>query len=166
MSKVKWKYLVYPGMKDHMYRIYEDGSIYSTKTKIFINPYMDSNCYLVFTAWIGGRQHTIRLNRCLAMMFNPKTKNDIARGRDIVHFVDFDINNYSLSNLKWVNPLELSILNDIRNSNAKCTPTARSKYIIKLATKGYSADEIIDVLELKTTAATRKAVQNIITKNI
>lgn len=158
---IHWKYLVYPGLREHSYKIYEDGSIYSTANKMWIKPYPDRKGYLTFSAWIDGKDSRIRLNRALAMMFIPKTESDIARNRDIVHFVDYDITNYSLSNLKWVSTLEMHILNDIRNQNIKKTPTDCRDYILRLAKEGYSAKEIVYALELKSSAITLRRVEAI-----
>lgn len=159
---VRWKYLVYPGLREHSYRIYEDGSLYSMANKIWITPYQDTKGYLMFSAWIDGKLHHVRLNRILAMMFIPKTKADKERHRDIVHFIDYDNTNYSLDNLKWVSNLELNILNTINEKQLAKTPTQCRKYVLRLAKHGYSADEIIYALGFKDTKATYTKVEQII----
>ena len=161
-KRLRWKYILHPGVDPHSYRIYEDGSIYSTVSRMWIKPWEDKKGYLEMSVWIDGAKKGLRLNRILATAFIPKTRADIKRDRDIVHFVDYDNTNYSLDNLKWVNPLELHILNDIRENDIKKTPSACADYIVRLFKAGYDAEEIIYAIGLKNTAPTLRSVNKIL----
>ena len=44
----KWKYITYPGLDSHAYRIYEDGNIYSTKNKMWLKPWLDARGISVY----------------------------------------------------------------------------------------------------------------------
>ena len=155
----KWKYITYPGLDSHAYRIYEDGNIYSTKNKMWLKPWLDAKGYQCISVWVDGDKIGLRLNRLLAQSFIPKTTSDKNKNRDIVHFIDYDKTNYSLDNLKWVNTLEMHILN-------KKTPVACSNYIIRLAREGYDAEEIAHAIGLKTGIMTIRAINRIIKNNL
>ena len=161
-KKCRWKYLTWLGIDKHAYRIYEDGNIYSTKNKIWLKPWSDSKGYKCISVWIDGEKKELRLNRILANLFIPKTSSDKKRKRDIVHFVDYDNTNYKLDNLKWVNTLEMHILNDMRYNEVKKTPIACANYIIRLAKEGYDAEEIANVIGLKTGVITIRSINKII----
>lgn len=162
----KWKYITYPGLDSHAYRIYEDGNIYSTKNKMWLKPWLDAKGYQCISVWVNGEKIGLRLNRLLAQSFIPRTTSDKNKNRDIVHFIDYDKTNYSLDNLKWVNTLEMHILNDIRDNEVKKTPVACSNYIIRLAREDYDAEEIAHAIGLKTGIMTIRAINRIIKNNL
>ena len=122
--------------------------------------------YQCISVWVDGDKIGLRLNRLLAQSFIPRTTSDKNKNRDIVHFIDYDKTNYSLANLKWVNTLEMHILNDIRANEVKKTPAACSNYIIRLAREGYNAEEIADAIGLKTGIMTIRAINRIIKNNL
>lgn len=165
-KSIRWKFINHPGVTEHAYRIYEDGNIYSAKTQTWLKPWLDAKGYKNISVWVNGEKKGLRVNRLLAEHFIPKTVSDKKWSRDIVHFIDYDNTNYDLSNLKWVNTLEMHILNDIRANEVKATPAARAMYIIRLAKEGYSSEEIAKAIELKTGPMTIRAINRIIKNNL
>lgn len=88
---------------------------------------------------------SLLIHRLLAKYFLPKTETDIKYNRNIVHFKDFDNTNITIENLQWVNQLELSLLNNIRDTKSKKIGDYVES-VCKLLEKDYDVSEICDIL--------------------
>lgn len=146
-TKLKWVPFIIPGCIDK-YSICENGDIKNGKG-IIKQTHINGNGYLYTQIYDKDNRNkiTIAVHRLLAVHFIPKTEDDIEKKRTIVHFKDFDKTNITLSNLEWVNIIELTIKTAI-HYNPPRSNRDYAEYICKLLCKGYTESEICSVLDL------------------
>ena len=90
------------------------------------------------------------INTLVANAFIPKTKKDIALGRNIVHAIDWDSSNSRYSNLMWTNQTELYILKGIKSGATEEEDIV--KYICMLISKGYTNVDIKAIVDIPVKA--------------
>lgn len=164
---LKWKYIDIPYAGDEKYRIYEDASIWSEKSNIYVKESLNGYNYRSITLWTEHGQKRFLLHRLYAKAFLPKTEADIKYKRDLVHFKDFDNTNLSLDNLEWVNSLELHMLVEIKNSSKEYKKISDYvEFICKLLERNYEIEDIIKILRLKNTIWARNQIKRIKARKI
>lgn len=80
------------------YCVTDDGSIYSLKSKKFLNLQYNDNGYVVVTLRKDGKTKTLRVHRLVAMMY---LKDTFFEGAHVNH-IDGDKTNNNVQNLEWV----------------------------------------------------------------
>lgn len=142
-----WVVINSKGIKENTYEISKKGIVRyinngATK-KISING--DGYSYIGF--YDDGKRIVIALHRLLAIHFLSRTDDDIAHGRNIVHFKDFDHNNISVDNLEWVNSVELYVKTKIHYEKPT-KPVEYADYICRLLERDYDNKSICDILSV------------------
>lgn len=80
------------------YCVTDDGSIYSLKSKKFLNLQYNDNGYVTVTLRKDGKTKTLRVHRLVAMMYLTDTYFEGAH----VNHIDGDKTNNHVNNLEWV----------------------------------------------------------------
>jgi hypothetical protein len=81
------------------YLIYEDGKVWSKKTKRFIKQFVNRGGYLILNlSRVGEKPKSFRVHRIVAEHFLPKKENLL----DVNH-IDGNKQNNHVSNLEWSN---------------------------------------------------------------
>lgn len=88
---------------DTDYIIYENGSVYSIKTKKFLSPRQSENDdnYLTIVLYVNGKAYQRYIHRLVAEAFIPNPDN-----KPEVNHKDGDKTNPDISNLEWVTKSE------------------------------------------------------------
>ncbi len=117
------------------YIIYEDGTIWSIKSKQFIKPWIGTKGYNFVTLQNGNERHNFRLHRLIAEYFvpNPLNKPD-------VNHKDENKNNNHYSNLEWVTKTENNLYGT-RSERSALSRIGNSKICRKV--KQYSTNNIL-----------------------
>tara|TARA_R110000796_G_scaffold158453_1_gene275157 strand:- start:411 stop:869 length:459 start_codon:yes stop_codon:yes gene_type:complete len=82
------------------YLIYEDGGVYSKKSKIFLKP-SDCRGYLQISLCKNGKKKTLKIHRLVALHYIPNPEN-----KPHIDHIDRDPSNNNIDNLRWVTCLE------------------------------------------------------------
>ena len=94
------------------YLIYEDGRVYSKKTKRFLKPNINSEGYFRVGLCKNNRMKTFKIHRliCLHYLPNPEFKKEV----DHINRIR---NDNRLENLRWSTRSENSINREIQRNN-------------------------------------------------
>lgn len=162
-----WKYIDIPYIGDEKYRIYKDTTIWSEKSNKYRQESLNAYGYRSITLNTKSGYKRYLIHRLYAKAFLPKTETDIKYNRDLVHFKDFDITNITIDNLEWLNPLELHMLVEIKNSKKEYKRIGDYiEFICRLLENNYEVEDIISVLRLKNTIWTRNQIKRIKARKI
>lgn len=135
--------IVYDGIETGKYGIYKDGTVVNFDTKYALTAYMKNGGKVVDL--YGYKKVTqAPITKLLAMVYVKKTEKDIERKRTHVTLID-PTKKATGDNVKWVNKLELDILNKLREKEE----LSNVDYVVpicRLLSKGYDVDEIREVL--------------------
>lgn len=85
-----------------LYAVTEDGQVWSYKSKKFLKPYKAYNGYLRVGLFKDGDRKNKRVNRLVMETYCPIEGMD---DLDVDH-IDFNIENNSLNNLRWLSKME------------------------------------------------------------
>lgn len=132
-----YKQIYYKG-KETQYIICDDGVIYNTKTHK--NLYgAKSSGYIYVQLTLDGEQRSFSLHRLLAEYFIPNPEN-----KEVVHHIDGNPLNNSLSNLMWVSQKENCLLKQNTNLRVENTiPTFSQEELDKEIWKPYYNDNFL-----------------------
>ena len=91
-------------IKDYegLYAVTEDGQVWSYKSKKFLKPYKAYNGYLRVGLFKDGDRKNKRVHRLVMETYCPTEGMD---DLDVDH-IDFNIENNSLNNLRWLSKME------------------------------------------------------------
>lgn len=81
---------------DGLYKITNDGRLYSSRTGKWLKPSMDRYGYLYYVVSINGERYTIKAHRAVAECFIPNTEN-----KPTVDHIDGNRTNNKENNLRW-----------------------------------------------------------------
>ena len=95
------------------YLIYDDGRVYSKKTKIFMKHTLNNCNYYVVNLCKDGKQKHFLVHRLIALHYIPKVE-----GKDMIDHIDRNrTNNNNINNLRWVNKSENTINTGMKKNN-------------------------------------------------
>lgn len=106
----------------YSYRVFEDGSVYSFKTKKFLKGEITIHGYLQYTLSVEGKLYRIKAHRLVAMLFLPIPYEFDINSLVVNHKDGNKLNNH-ISNLEWCSYYENNLhardtgLNNISESN-------------------------------------------------
>lgn len=143
---MNWKIIDIEGIKENTYEISDTGIVRYIDSQRIKAITVNGQGYPYVKFHDNNYDVNIGLHRLLAIHFIPRTEDDIAHGRNIVHFKDFNSENTELYNLEWVNSLELNIKTRLHYDNP-CKPNY-AEYICKLLERDYDNASICKVLDL------------------
>ncbi len=143
---MNWKIIEIEGVKENTFEISDTGIVRYINSGERKAATVNGEGYLYVSFHDKSVDVNIGLHRLLAIHFIPHTDDDIAHGRNLVHFKDFNHENISLDNLEWVNSLELNIKTRLYYDNP-CKPNY-AEYICKLLERDYDNAAICKVLDL------------------
>ena len=107
------------------YLIYDDGKVYSKRSKKYLKPCKSNNSYLIVCLCKDGKSKNFSIHRLVALAYieNPEDKPE-------VDHIDRDKTNNSVSNLRWATKAE-------QQRNKKAFTNTGYKYISKIIKNGY-----------------------------
>lgn len=144
---MKWKTIDIKGIKENTYQISKNGTVRRIDNGVEKAVGINGEGYPYIKFCDDGETVYIGLHRLLAIHFIPKTDDDIIKGRNFVHFKDFDHSNISLDNLEWTNSFELLIKTKLHYDRPD-KPVGYARYICKLLERGYDNKSICDILSI------------------
>ena len=142
----RWMPIKLENLEGNSYGIYRDGTVVNLDIPMVMHPYMRRGEMVVS---LTGYNHKITMcvAKLIAIVFIPKTKDDIEKKRDNVILKNPDKKLHS-TNIKWVSTYEKKLINELREKENK----SKLDYVIpvcKLLEKGYNPKEICEVLEFE-----------------
>ena len=134
-----------------LYKIYEDGRVWSYKYNKFIKPFMNNTNYLRISLTKDKERYKFYIHRLLAINFIPNPLN-----RPQVDHIDRNRQNNDLSNLRWVTQAEnqantgVRINNILREKNiypAKVLYPNKGGYVVRIVRNGINKTKYFKELE-------------------
>jgi len=127
------------------YLIYENGNIYSNKSKRFIKPYKHKSGYLVMDIYINKKRKVKYIHRILAECFLENKDN-----KKCINHKDGNKENNNLSNLEWCTYQENSI-HAFKNGLNKISDKAKER--CRKMGKSHSPEKRLEMAKLGGFAA-------------
>ena len=130
----EYKYAEIIGYENYL--IYEDGQVFSKKSKRFLKPSVNTVGYLVTNVRKNGKRKTMPIHRLIALYFIPNPEN-----KAYVDHKDGNKLNNSIGNLRWATEIE-NAQNSKRPCNNKsgeknvCWHKQRSKWTVRIRING------------------------------
>lgn len=102
LAALECKELVYPGVKEGMYKIFSDGRIYSNYKKDFMTLIPDKDGYLKVILSGGSRANKVcvRVHKLILLTFKGNPPKDMID--PTVNHIDHNIKNNHIDNLEWM----------------------------------------------------------------
>ena len=85
------------------YLIYNDGSVFSKKSNIFLKPMKDKDGYHLVNLYKNRKSKSFKIHRLVGLHYLPKVQ-----GKDIIDHIDGDKINNHVNNLRWTTNIENS----------------------------------------------------------
>lgn len=130
------------GLDGDRYGIYRDGTVINFETHREIS-YIDKDGVRMVDLHGYKKRISCSIAKLLALIYLKKTDDDIAKKRDRVILID-NSKKLSADNIRWANKLEQKLINELEE-----TEKTNLDFVIpicKLLERGYTVDEICDVL--------------------
>ena len=134
-----------------IYKIYEDGRVWSYKYNKFIKPFINNTNYYRISLTKDKERYKFYIHRLLAINFIPNPLN-----RPQVDHIDRNRQNNDLSNLRWVTQAEnqantgVRINNILREKNiypAKVLYPNKGGYVVRIVRNGINKTKYFKELE-------------------
>ena len=112
------------GVKPNLYKITEDGQIWSNYKKGFLHPRTDKDGYLHITLSGGDRQHKkyFQIGTLVALTYIGPPSQDLKD--PTINHIDGNIENNHISNLEW---MERSTNSSIRKNKGQGNKNSQAK---------------------------------------
>ena len=94
------------------YLIYDDGRVYSKKTKKFLKQSIQKNGYYTISLCKDNKSKTFLIHRLIALHYIP-----LIDDKDIVDHIDQNKRNNNLCNLRWVNSSQSNLNKKVYKTN-------------------------------------------------
>lgn len=155
MKRKEAKIINVSWVRKNTYIIYPNGDIYRIADNRKVKSSINGNGYK-YVSLLTNKKKTneyksISLHRLMALVFIPRSKDDIKMNRVNVHFKDFDKDNITISNLEWLSSFELNI-KILSRYNDDCDVRECLDTICKCLEKGYAPKEVCDLVGLRRRA--------------
>lgn len=144
---MNWKIIEIEGIKENTFEISDTGKVRYINNGYIKTATANGDGYLYIKFYDNCTEVNIGLHRLLAIHFIPRTEDDIAHGRNLVHFKDFNHENISLDNLEWVNSLELNMKTRL-HYDCPSKAIEYADYICRLLERDYDNASICKVLDI------------------
>jgi hypothetical protein len=155
MNKIKYKKL----KENTNYIIFNDGRVYSIKSKLFLKQTPDKDKYLTVHLKIDNVYKTIKVHRLIAKYF-IKNKNKILYMQ--VNHKDGNKNNNNYSNLEWTSCLlnirhaiKLGLNKKLGENNGNSKLTLDKAIEIKYLANNYNTSQIANIYNVSQSTIRR-----------
>ena len=95
-GRVEGKEMTLGSLFDGLYKMTDDGRLYSVRTNKWLRPSTDKYGYSYYVISVNGVRHTVKAHRAVAECFIPNPHN-----KPTIDHIDGDRQNNRVSNLRW-----------------------------------------------------------------